>query len=127
MLAGSAGGYAYAADMPVKAPPPPKPVPFFFVNDTSVSATWYFNSTDPGVSGGSNVVPGGIFGERNTFYRAQGSVDHFDVWEYGTNLIHLELDQYSNRRPDSGRTWRRRLARILRLYAQYDRLQRNNP
>ena len=104
MLAGSAGGYAYAADMPVKvkAPPPPKPVPFFFVNDTSVSATWYFNSTDPGVSGGSNIVPGGIAGERNTFYRAQGSVDHFDVWEYGTNLIHLELDQYSKKDPILG-------------------------
>ena len=112
MLAGSAGGYAYAADMPVKvkAPPPPKPVPFFFVNDTSVSATWYFNSTDPGVSGGSNIVPGGIAGERNTFYRAQGSVDHFDVWEYGTNLIHLEVNQYSPKDPNSGRTRRRWLA-----------------
>ena len=101
-LAVSGGGYAYAADMPLKAPPPPKPVPFFFVNDTSVSATWYFNSTDPGVSGGSNIVPGGIFGERNTFYRAQGSVDHFDVWEYGTNLIHLELDQYGKKDPILG-------------------------
>jgi hypothetical protein len=102
LLMGSAGGYAYAADMPVKAPPPPKPVPFFFVNDTSVSATWYFNATDPGVSGGSNIVPGGIAGDRNTFYRAQGSVDHFDVWEYGTNLIHLELDQYSKKDPILG-------------------------
>jgi len=101
LLAGSAG-YAYAADMPVKAVPPPKPVPFFFVNDTSVSATWYFNATDPGVSGGSNIVPGGIPGEKNTFYRAQGSVDHFDVWEYGTNLIHLELDQYGKKDPILG-------------------------
>ena len=88
--------------MPVKAVPPPKPVPFFFVNDTSVSATWYFNATDPGVSGGSNIVPGGIAGDRNTFYRAQGSVDHFDVWEYGTNLIHLELDQYGKQDPILG-------------------------
>lgn len=102
LLAGSAGGYAYAADMPLKAPPPAKPVPFFFVNDTSVSFTWYFNATDPGVSGGSDVVPGGNFGQRNTFYRAQGSVDHFDVWEYGTNLIHLELDQYGKKDPILG-------------------------
>ena len=101
LLAGSAG-YAYAADMPVKAVPPPKPVPFFFVNDTSVSATWYFNATDPGVSGGSNIVPGGIPGERNTFYRAQGSVDHFDVWEYGTNLIHGEFDLYGDKDPTQG-------------------------
>ena len=40
--------------------------------------------------------------ERNSFYRAQGSVDHFDVWEYGTNLIHLELDQYSKKDPILG-------------------------
>jgi hypothetical protein len=94
--------YAQAADMPVKAPPPPKPVPFFFVNDTSVSFTWYFNATDPGVSGMSNVVPGGVAGLGNTFYRAQGEIDHFDVWEYGTNLIHLELDQYGKQDPILG-------------------------
>jgi hypothetical protein len=101
-MAMSVSGYAFAADMPIKAPPPPKPVPFFFVNDTSVSFTWYFNATDPGVSGMSNIVPGGVAGTGNTFYRAQGSIDHFDVWEYGTNLIHLELDQYGNRDPIDG-------------------------
>jgi hypothetical protein len=105
VLAGAVGAfastYAWSADMPVKAPPP-KPVPFFFVNDTSVSFTWYFNATDPGVSGLSNVVPGGVAGLRNTFYRAQGSLDHFDVWEYGTNLIHIELDQYSKKDPILG-------------------------
>jgi hypothetical protein len=95
------GACAQAADMPVKAPPP-KPVPFFFVNDTSVSFTWYFNATDPGVSGMSNTVPGGVAGMRNTFYRAQGEVDHFDVWEYGTNFIHLELDQYGKQDPILG-------------------------
>jgi hypothetical protein len=96
------GACAQAADLPVKAPPPPKPVPFFFVNDTSVSFTWYFNATDPGVSGMSNVVPGGVAGMRNTFYRAQGEIDHFDVWEYGTNLIHLEVNQYGNQDPILG-------------------------
>jgi hypothetical protein len=95
------GTCAYSADMPVKAPPP-KPVPFFFVNDTSVSFTWYFNATDPGVAGMSNVVPGGVAGMRNTFYRAQGEIDHFDVWEYGTNLIHIELDQYGKQDPILG-------------------------
>jgi len=104
IVAASAGGYALAADMPVKAkaPPPPKPVPFFFVNDNSVSFSWFFNATDPGVSGGSNTVPGGIFGDKNTFYRAQGSFDHFDVWEYGTNLIHLEVNQYGPQDPIDG-------------------------
>ena len=102
LIAGAASGYAFAADMPVKAPPAAKPVPFFFVNDTSVSATWFFNATDPGVSGGSDVVPGGTFGARNTFFRASGEIDHFDVWEYGTNLIHVEADQYSKKDPVQG-------------------------
>jgi len=102
LMATAAVGYAVAADMPVKNPPPPKPVPFFLVNDTSVSFTWYFNATDPGISGGSNVVPGGIFGQGNTFYRAQGAVDHFDVWQYGTNLIHVEADQYGPQDPIQG-------------------------
>ncbi|MGC2125986.1 MAG: hypothetical protein WA652_24340 [Xanthobacteraceae bacterium] len=102
LVAASAGGYARAADMPMKAPPPPKPVPFFFVNDTSVSFTWYFNSTDPGVAGSSNSVPGGVAGQRNTFYRASGEIDHFDVWEYGTNLIHVEMDQYGPEDPIQG-------------------------
>jgi hypothetical protein len=98
----SAGSVALAADMPIKAPPKVKEVPFFFVNDTSISGTYFFRATDPGVSGGSNTVPGGIAGEGNTFYRAQGSIDHFDVWEYGTNLIHLEADQYGPKDPILG-------------------------
>ncbi len=103
LLAVSAGGYAHAADMPVKAPPPAaKPVPFFFVNDTSVSFTWYPNSTDPGVSGSSNKVAGGVAGQKNTFSRYQGSIDHFDVWEYGTNLIHAEFNQYGPQDPTQG-------------------------
>jgi hypothetical protein len=95
-------GYAQAADMPLKAPPPAPPVPFFFVNDTSVSFTYFANATDPGVAGSSNVVPGGISGQGNTFARYQGSIDHFDVWQYGTNLIHAEFDQYGPQDPNSG-------------------------
>jgi len=98
----SAGSVALAADMPIKAPPKVKEVPFFFVNDTSISGTYFFRSTDPGVSGNSNIVPGGTAGLGNTFYRAQGSIDHFDVWEYGTNLIHLEADQYGPKDPILG-------------------------
>ena len=95
-------GYATAADMPVKAPPPPPAPPFFIVNDNSVSFTYYPNATDPGVSGGSNVVPGGNFGQGNTFGRYVGSLDHFDVWQYGTNLIHLDLEQYGSQDPIQG-------------------------
>jgi hypothetical protein len=102
LLAVSAGGYAHAADMPVKAPPPAKPVPFFFVNDTSVSFTYFFQATDPGVSGSSGTVPGGIAGSGSSTFRAQGAIDHFDVWEYGTNLIHVEFNQYDKSDPSVG-------------------------
>jgi hypothetical protein len=102
LIVGAASGYAFAADMPVKAPPAAKPVPFFFVNDTSVSFTWFFNATDPGVSGSSDTVSGGVAGQGNTFFRASGEIDHFDVWEYGTNLIHVEADQYSGKDPVQG-------------------------
>lgn len=101
-LAIVAGGAAYAADLPLKSPPPAKPIPFFFVNDTSVSLTYFFDATDPGVSGSSNTVPGGVFGQGNRFFRASGSIDHFDVWEYGTNLIHVELNQYGSQDPILG-------------------------
>jgi hypothetical protein len=94
-------GYAHAADMPVKAAPVPA-IPFFIVNDTSISFTYFSNATDPGVSGGSNVVPGGIAGLGNSFARYQGSLDHFDVWQYGTNLIHAEFDQYGPQDPNQG-------------------------
>lgn len=98
----AAGGYAVAADMPMKAPPPPKAVPFFFVNDTSVSADWFFNATDPGVSGSSETVPGGVAGQKMTTFRAMGEINHFDVWEYGTNLIHVEGNQYGAADPNLG-------------------------
>ena len=99
-VAGTVSG-AYAADMPLKAKPVPA-VPFFIVNDTSVSFTYFPNSTDPGVSGGSDAVPGGIAGAKNSFARYQGSIDHFDVWTYGTNLIHAEFDQYGKQDPTEG-------------------------
>ena len=95
-------GYANAADMPVKAPPPPPAPPFFIVNDTSISFTYYSNSTDPGVAGSSAITPGGISGQSNSFPRYQGSLDHFDVWHYGTNLIHAEFDQYGIQDPNEG-------------------------
>jgi hypothetical protein len=102
-LAVSAGSVALAADMPIKAPPKVKEVPFFFVNDTSISGTYFFRATDPGVSCCiSTANPGGVGDTKNTMYRAQGSVDHFDVWEYGTNLIHIEADQYGKSDPILG-------------------------
>jgi hypothetical protein len=102
ILAASAAGYAHAADMPIKAPPPAKPIPFFIVNDTSVSFTYFPTATNPGVKGSAGSVPGGVFGQRNTLARYSGEIDHFDVWEYGTNLIHLEANQYGPQDPNGG-------------------------
>jgi hypothetical protein len=33
---------------------------------------------------------------------AQGSLDHFDIWEYGVTLIHMELNQYAKKDPIGG-------------------------
>ena len=105
VLAAGMLGSAYAADMPTKAgagtSPPPAP-PFFIVNDTSVSFTYFPNATDPGVSGNSGITPGGTSGLGNTIARYQFSFDHFDVWQYGTNLIHGEFNQYGKNNPNAG-------------------------
>ena len=102
LLVASVGGYARAADMPVKAMPAQQPVPFFSANNTSVSFTYYPDATDPGVAGGSDTVPGGHSGQKNTMARYQASIDHFDAWEYGTNLFHVELNQYGDQDPNGG-------------------------
>jgi hypothetical protein len=103
MAAAMAIGCAHAADLtPTYKAPPAKPIPFFIVNDTSVSFTYFPGSTDPGVAGSSGSVPGGIAGQGNSFARYQGSIDHFDVWEYGTNLIHAEFNQYGDQDPSLG-------------------------
>jgi hypothetical protein len=102
VISASVGVYAQAADMPAKAPPPPKPVPFFIVNDTAVSFSWFPTATNPGISGSAATVPGGVGGQKATFSRFSPQLDHFDVWEYGTNLIHLEANQYGPQDPNGG-------------------------
>jgi hypothetical protein len=102
LLMASATGFARAADVTVKPPPPPAPIPFFIVNDTSVSFTYYPTATNPGVAGSAGTVSGGIGGQRSVFARYSGEINHFDVWEYGTNLIHLEANQYGSQDPNGG-------------------------
>jgi len=85
-------GSAFAADMPVKAPAM-KDIPFFLVNDTSVSFTWYPSATDPGVPGG------GIAGNSNAFNKYAFSVTHFDVWSYGTNFFNIDILKSDNNNP----------------------------
>jgi hypothetical protein len=103
-------GAAFAADMsmPLKAPPI-KEVPFFLVNDTSVSFTWYPNATDPGVGAGG--VPAGWCGTtvagtsgcgKNSFDKFVGSVTHFDVWAYGTNFFNVDYLKSNSNDPIRG-------------------------
>jgi hypothetical protein len=107
-------GAASAADMMVKAAPPPAPAPFFIVNDNSVSFTWYANATDPGVAGGQSTnstlfLPGTLGGinvnnnnTSNSFSKYVGSATHFDVWAYGTNFFNVDYIKSSSKDPIQG-------------------------
>jgi hypothetical protein len=71
----SMGSVAFAADMPVKAPPPPA-APFWLVNQTTMSYSYVFDATDPYVGKTDKQVI---------------SVTHFDAWTYGTNFFNIDL------------------------------------
>ena len=68
-----------AADLPSKKAPAAQaaPAPLFFVNDNTISYSYQFDATDPGVKG--------KFG-KNVF-----SFTHFDVWAMGTNFFTIDL------------------------------------
>ena len=70
-------GSASAADMPVKAktPPPPPEVPFFLVNQNSLSYSYAFTANNPG----AGTTPKDVL-----------SFTHFDVWAYGTNFFNVD-------------------------------------
>ncbi len=82
LLAAAAVSFAtagLAADLPSKKAPAPAAAaaPLFFVNDNSLSYSYQFNATDPGIKG--------KFG-KNVF-----SFTHFDVWAMGTNFFNVDL------------------------------------
>jgi nucleoside-specific outer membrane channel protein Tsx len=79
---------ANAADMPVKAPPPPPLIPFFIVNDNSLTYRYVFNATNPG----AGETPKHVV-----------SFSHFDVWAYGTNFVNVDwLKATNNKAPPFG-------------------------
>jgi hypothetical protein len=78
-------GAASAADMPAKAAP--APLPWFLVNDNSVSFTYFPGSTNPGVFG-ATYNP-----------RYQFDITHFDVNRWGTNFIDMSYQQYGKKDP----------------------------
>lgn len=77
LLAATAAGVADAADMATKAPvlKAPAELPFFFVNDNSISYHYEFLATNPG----AGKTPKHVL-----------SFTHFDVWKYGTNFINID-------------------------------------
>ena len=80
----------------------PHAAPRYFMSDTSFSFTYFPSATDPGVSGSAGSLPGGVPGKKNTFPRYSFSLDHFDVWKYGTNQLHGEFNQYGRNDPVNG-------------------------
>ena len=81
-LAAAAVSFAtagFAADLPSKKAPveAAAAAPMFFVNDNTISYSYQFNATDPGVKG--------AFG-KNVF-----TFTHFDVWAMGANFFTIDL------------------------------------
>src|SRR6201999_2586561 len=77
ILLAATASLANAADLPTKAPvlKAPADVPFFFVNDNSISYHYEFTATNPG----AGQTPKNVL-----------SFTHFDVWKYGTNFFNVD-------------------------------------
>ena len=75
LFATTVAGGAFAADMPVKAIVKAPEVPFFIVNDNSMSYSYVFKG----------AVPGTGYTPKNVY-----SFTHFDVWAYGTNFLNVD-------------------------------------
>src|SRR5436305_207214 len=77
-------GHAGAADLPtLKAPPKPAELPFFFVNDNSISYSYAFTANNPG----AGTTPKHVL-----------NFTHFDVWAYGTNFFTIDWLKATNGR-----------------------------
>ena len=81
IVAAAVGGNAIAADLPVKAPKPAPPPPFFIVNENSVSYSYVFDGTNPG----AGTTPKHVL-----------NFTHFDVWAYGTNFFTVDWLKATN-------------------------------
>jgi len=77
IIAAAITGSANAADMPTKAPvvKAPPEIPYFLVNENSLSYHYEFTATNPG----AGKTPKNV-----------GTFSHFDVWAYGTNFINID-------------------------------------
>jgi len=78
-------GQASAAEISTKAPPVAQAAPFFIVSDTQIQYWHEFNAAEPGVGRGidKDIV----------------TVQHFDVWQYGTNFVNIDFLKSDNHDP----------------------------
>jgi hypothetical protein len=91
------GGYAGAADLPVKAKVKPiVDVPFFFVIDDRVTYSYIFNAAQPGAY---TVRPDGTVNGKTA--KSVYSFTHFDAWAYGTNFFTISLFKSGHNDPAS--------------------------
>ena len=90
------GGWAHAADLPVKAAKKAPDLPFFLVIDDRVSFSWMPKGTDPGMW--STRPDGSING---TTAKQVYSFTHFDAWAYGTNFFTISMFKSGHNDPAS--------------------------
>ena len=81
-------GLARAADLPTKAVKKVPELPFFLLIDDRVTFAWMPQGTDPGVF---SIKPGSK-GVIDPFTAKQVyAFTHFDIWQYGTNFINIDM------------------------------------
>ena len=84
VVAASLSTAAFAADLPNTKSQPPAPaasMPFFIVNDNTLSLSYQFSATDPGY----------FTAKGSTFSKTVLNFTHFDVWSLGTNFLTIDL------------------------------------
>jgi hypothetical protein len=91
---GSAAGLA--DDLPVKAKPATPDQPFFSLIDDRVTFSWEPTATDPGMY---SKNPDGSL--KSTTALQVYSFTHFDIWQYGTNLLNISVYKADHNDPAS--------------------------
>jgi hypothetical protein len=82
----ASAGVARAADLPVKAVKKTPDLPFFLLIDDRVTFAWMPYGTDP--NDWSRRANGTIDG---TTPKQVYAFTHFDIWQYGTNFINIDM------------------------------------
>ena len=91
------GGFARAADLPVKVTSKKAPdLPFFLFIDDRLTYSWQPNGTDPGVYSRN---PDGTINAKTA--KQYYSFTHFDVWQYGTNFFSLSYIKSDHNDPSN--------------------------